>query len=84
MWRALFMAAGMSLCVLGLETMVVDRVVMSDAILESTPVDDLGWEESPYATDLKERRVFVPPEWAPWGLLSAGAMTVFYASTVRG
>lgn len=78
------MAAGISLCVVGLETMVVDSVVMADSVLESAPVEQFDWEEGPYASDGSNKRIFVPPEWAPWGLLSAGAMTVFYASTFRG
>ena len=83
MWKALFMAAGISLCILGVEAMIVDSVVIADSILESTPAEEFAWEDTLYASDTTNRRVFVPPEWAPWGLLSAGAMTVFYASTFR-
>ena len=32
--------------------------------------------------DSSRRRVFVPPEWAPWGLLSAGVMTVLYGTAI--
>lgn len=74
------------MCMLGGEFMLVDRVVMAD---DQSPSSD------PYAYSFDDssmpglsnswpgqNRVFVPPDWAPWGFLSAGAMTVLYGATL--
>ena len=91
MWRAIVMAVGLSLCLLGGEFMVVDRLVLADSIgPESTAGGDLGlYGDSSYSTpssytnwDRPRQRVFVPPEWAPWGLLSAGVLTVLYGAAI--
>ena len=85
MWRSLFMAAGFALCILGAETMVVDRFVLADSITKSTPYmtteEYTSWEADLPSTS--SRKVLVPPEWAPWGLLSAGVMLVMYTASFR-
>ena len=77
MWRALFLAIGISLCFLGAETLVVDR-----AILASPADDDRATSElyDDYAPSTP-RRAIVPPDWAPWSLLSAGVVVTLYAMT---
>jgi hypothetical protein len=62
MWRALFLALGMFLLVLGLECLVIDQATISNA--ESSVV------------------TFAPPEWVPWSLLIAGAVTMLYSFTL--
>ena len=37
---------------------------------------------SSYGVPASRPRVIVPPEWAPWGLLSAGVLTFLYASAL--
>ena len=78
MWRAFVMAVGLSLVVLGGEFMVVDRLVMAGPTNQRI---DTSYLDSQFASSPNYRaaadgvgsqqRVFVPPEWAPWGLLSA-------------
>ena len=83
MWRAFVMAIGLFLCIVGGECMVVDRVVIADEKANSnyTTTDELSaWTTGSAAAP--KRRVFVPPEWAPWGLLSAGVLTVLYGSAM--
>jgi hypothetical protein len=88
MWRSFFMATGFALCVLGTECMVVDRFVLADSITKTTPYmtteEYTSWEADLPSTS--KRRVIVPPEWAPWGLLSGGVMLVLYTAshTPRG
>lgn len=82
MWRAFFMAVGLSLCVFGVECMVVDRFVLADTVTRTTPfmiTEDIPTLDGDQLTT--QRRILVPPEWAPWGLLSGGIMTVLYAAT---
>lgn len=93
MWRAIMMSIGLCLVILGGEAMVVDRVVLADGPAADR-VNDIysgGGFDSPYSTSYDDLtsltsaakpagRVIVPPEWAPWGLLSAGVLTFLYAS----
>jgi hypothetical protein len=83
MWRSFFLAGGVALCILGIECMVVDRFVLADSVTKSGPFmttdDYTAWDADLSTT--AERRVFVPPEWAPWGLLSAGVMVALYSSS---
>ena len=83
MWRSLVIAAGLSMCMLGGEFMVVDRVVMAED--RAAPDDFYPYsfdQDVPGLAGIGNNRVFVPPDWAPWGLLSAGAMTVLYGATL--
>ncbi len=91
MWRATLMALGLSMVVLGGEAMVVDRVVLADQSSDSTPTLPLD-ANSPYLSYGQldtysgaysgSKRIFVPPDWSPWGLLSAGALTFLYSSSL--
>lgn len=84
MWRALVLAAGISLCILGAEFMVVDRMVLAETDSNGEATRDfsspaLSTWSSPIGS---QRRVFIPPEWAPWGFLSGGAMLVLYGASL--
>ena len=90
MWRAFFLAAGGILIVMGVEALVLDHAVLAEdsklvqKVTASTePVfDDWGVEVDQRAVS----KTINPPEWAPWSLLSSGAVILFYAvaSKVRG
>lgn len=67
MWRSFFLAVGLTLLVAGAECLVVD-----DFILASKG----GASAERSTRDIK------PPEWAPWSLLSAGAVTMLYSFTI--
>ena len=92
MWRAFFLAIGATLCVLGVESLVIDHAVLSaDSGLvqksdQSVPVyDDYGFEidRKPVGSS---PRIIAPPEWSPWSMLSAGTVILLYAAAykVRG
>ncbi len=85
MWRTFFIAGGVALCIMGAECMVVDRFVLADSVKKSGPFitteEYTSWESDLPTT--AERRVLVPPEWAPWGLLSAGVMVVLYSASFQ-
>ncbi len=90
MWRAILLSIGISLCVLGGEFMVVDRLVLaSHNRPSSNPYASSAYSTMPayrtgsYSTSISPTdRVFIPPEWAPWGALSAGVLTVLYAAAI--
>jgi hypothetical protein len=71
MWRALFLAIGIYLMILGAECMVIDKAVMA-----APPPGELGLTQPTGPRDV------VPPEWAPWSLMSAGAVVVLYSFTI--
>lgn len=63
MFRSLFLALGVYSFLLGVEALAIDRAVLKKP------------ESSPAA----QQKVVVPPEWAPWSLMSSGAVVVLYS-----
>ena len=83
MWRALFLAIGITMCILGAECLAVERFELAG---ESPPADEpapatlFGSPPAPLAGASRE---IVPPEWAPWSFLSAGTVIILYALTIN-
>lgn len=78
MWRAFFCAIGLSALILGGEFLVINRATL---MLPADP----NVQEFPLIHGMQatvHTREFVPPEWAPWTLLSFGAVLLLYTSTV--
>lgn len=73
MWRATFLGLGAYACLLGAECLVIDK-----AVLNRTETTQAG----PFAYNSVRNREFVPPDWAPWSLLSGGAVTMLYSFTL--
>jgi hypothetical protein len=89
MWRAFFLALGIYLCILGAECLVIDNFVMageqSAAASEANPAPPgpatlFGATAPPLPP---ARRDIQPADWAPWSLLSAGAVVILYALTIN-
>jgi hypothetical protein len=79
MWRVFLLAMGVSLCVLGGEALVLDKVILANPASTAANRDyALSYSSS------TPRRVLVPPEWSPWALLGAGAVLVLYSYSVPG
>ncbi|MEM9791264.1 MAG: hypothetical protein AAF842_12770 [Planctomycetota bacterium] len=68
MWRSFFLAVGAYACLLGLEALAVDRAVLKPRTQNGQVV--------------MAAREVDPPEWAPWSLLSGGAIVVLYSLTL--
>lgn len=77
MWRALFLAVGIFTAVLGAECLVVDRFVMAN---EQTPQQPQAFA---FQAPTQSKREVIPPEWAPWSLLSTGAVVIIYSLTLN-
>lgn len=76
MWRAFFMALGISAILLGAEGLIVERAVLQAGQQEKRVAN------SPYRTvEPQVRRDFTTPEWAPWSFLSVGAVVLLYTVT---
>ena len=88
MWRAFFLAIGGTLCVIGAESLLLDHAVLAkDAPFTkqepSKPTFDEYGFELPAAPPPGPKLVH-PPEWAPWILLSTGAVVALYAVAYKG
>lgn len=72
MWRALFLALGISSIILGAECLAVEK-----ATLKSRQ-QAIGSDHS----ESPRGKVVKPPEWAPWSLMSGGVVVVLYSFTL--
>jgi len=86
MWRSLFLALGTTLVILGLECLVVKKAVLAKEI----PVESPPPSRFDFATGMAARsepqmtnKVVEPPEWAPWSLLSGGAVVLMYGRSMQ-
>ncbi|NLX95342.1 MAG: hypothetical protein GXY83_04125 [Rhodopirellula sp.] len=76
MWRSLFLAAGVSVFLMGLECLGVERFVMKSKEEIQTPgLAQMMAQPGP-------NKVLTPPDWAPWSLMSTGAVVCLYCFTV--
>ena len=84
MGRAFFLAMGIYSCILGAECMVVEKFVVAGErpIAEVSPGAATFFGETTASTSVASRDI-EPPEWAPWSLLSAGAVIILYAVTIN-
>jgi hypothetical protein len=71
MLRAFFLALGIFSVVLGVECLVIEKAVL-------TPSRD----SSALANAVPTYREIVPADWAPWSLLSGGAVVILYSFTI--
>jgi hypothetical protein len=79
MWRAFFFALGAFAVLLGAQFLAVDKLVMARQEQASTQVMGMTM---PGTSTLRNKEV-VPSEWAPWSLLSFGAVTLLYSFTIN-
>ena len=81
MWRAIFLALGCFMGILGIQALGVEKATLK--IRE--PVKQ---EEAIFGQIVAEKpaqgpkRTIVPPEWAPWSLMSTGAIVCLYSFTI--
>jgi len=73
MWRAFFMGMGVFVVILGAECMVTDRFILASEVKQPPA--------AMFSAAAKKREI-VPPEHAPWTLLSVGAISILYSLTL--
>lgn len=79
MWRSFFLAAGITMCIWGAECLVVEKAILAGEAKPLQP-ENLGtYFSQPMAPTARE---FTPPEWAPWSLMSSGAVVILYSFTL--
>jgi hypothetical protein len=69
MWRAFFLSLGVIVFIVGLECLGVQKFVLKPSR------DALGAAQA-------AATVLTPPDWAPWSLMSTGAVVCLYCFTV--
>jgi len=77
MWRSLFLAAGIVLCILGAECLILEKAVLAQK--EEQPSGDTAALFAPPPSKSKEIK---PPEWAPWSLLASGTVIILYSYSI--
>lgn len=87
MWKSFFLASGFFLILLGLETLAVQKFVMSGsrsptatAQANNGPYQLASWNPGAAlpGAGTGRRREINTRDWMPWSLLAAGAITVLY------
>ncbi|MGC4005384.1 MAG: hypothetical protein QM811_20600 [Pirellulales bacterium] len=66
MWRSAFLALGIFTLVLGIECLIMER---------ATIISQRDTASAKYSE-------FVPPDYAPWSLMSAGTIVILYSFTL--
>ena len=82
MWRAMFLAVGISMCILGGECLVVEKFVLGGEAQPTADTPATLFGAAPAAAGPASRDI-EPADWAPWSLLSAGAVIILYAVTLN-
>jgi hypothetical protein len=74
MFRAFFLAIGLYAFILGVECLVIDKAVLQPS--REATASSVAQQIAP------SYREITPPEWAPWSLLSVGAVVMLYSFTI--
>lgn len=77
MWRAFFMAVGLAAVILGGEMLLIDKATLT--LPAEEPLEPNSFMSTVHETFYTKD--FVPPEHAPWTLLSVGAVVFLYSHT---
>jgi hypothetical protein len=74
MWRSFFLAIGTYCLILGAECLAIDKAELK---VSSAPArGPFGGRLAPSTREVE------PAEWAPWSLMSGGAVVILYSFTL--
>lgn len=76
MWRSFFLASGVYCCLLGAQSLAVDRAVLTSKHPVASRLN------LNFGGSLAKNKEITPPAWAPWSLMSLGAVTLLYSFTI--
>lgn len=87
MWKSFFLAVGIFLLILGVETLVVEKFIMSDgkAIPRLVNGNSSTPPSGPFmpAGYARMKREMTTKDWMPWSLLASGVITVMYTLSLH-
>ena len=81
MWRAFFLAAGVFLILLGAQCLGIQKFILKarQPVVEQAQQAFLFGPQQPQVGSPRE---LVPPAWAPWSLMSTGAVVCLYSFSI--
>lgn len=79
MWRALFLAVGLYMAILGAQCLGVQKFTLKK---QAEPTVQKGGLLDPTVITPGAKKTIVPPDWAPWSLMSSGAVVCLYSFTL--
>ena len=79
MWQSFFLAAGLYVVLLGVQCLGVSKVTLKLRDPPPPPVEGIFGDTEPKPGPLK---VIQPQGWAPWSLISTGAVVCLYSFTL--
>lgn len=80
MWRSVFLAIGISLCILGVECLFVEKAVLANGEKAPAAAKISGLFSRP---EVSARREVKTKEWMPWSFMSSGAVIILYTLTLK-
>lgn len=79
MWRSFFLAIGITMCIWGAECLVIEKAVLAGESKAPPAQEFTAYLAEPTRPAARE---LTPPEWAPWSLMSTGAVVILYSFTL--
>ncbi len=79
MWRAVFLAVGFYILILGVQCLGVQKYVLT---IHEPPKQREPGVLAAEPSEKGPKRVVEPPDWAPWSLMSTGAIVCLYSFTI--
>ena len=78
MWRAFFLAVGITLCIVGAECLGLDKVVLK--VRKDPPKVEAGiFDTTPEQPTVGPRKTIKIQPHTPWSLMALGAVVILYA-----
>jgi len=77
MWRAFFLAIGIYLLLAGMQCLGIDTA--TTVFRDPPPKTESVFEEP---AKVGPKKTLSPPPWAPWSLMSTGAIVCLYSFTL--
>lgn len=78
MWRAFFLAVGVYVAILGAQCLGVEKFVLD----VRQPANQGFPSPSGGEAKLGPKTELTPPDWAPWSLMSTGAVICLYSFSI--
>ena len=82
MWRAFFLAVGISLLIIGAQCLFVERVTLAHGTSTTEVQSNEYLFGGQTAAQPSGGKNIIPPDWAPWSLMAAGAVVMIYSFTI--
>jgi hypothetical protein len=81
MWRAFFLGSGLFLILLGAQCLGVQKFILKarQPVIQQAQQVFLFQPQQP---QVGPNRQVVPPPWAPWSLMSTGAVVCLYSFSI--